>query len=98
MVLIGSRSGLAAIWMTALLSQKIETGSSICMLNSLNKFVTQTISTIKQARLLYSVSVKLLETIACFLYFHEIWESPNFNRYHVTDHLVLGHDALYASQ
>ena len=42
---------------------------------------------------LYYASAKDLETVCCFLDFHETNESPRKTQSPVTDLLVLGHDA-----
>lgn len=50
------------------------------------------------AKLLYSASAELLETVVCFLAFHETNELPTLIIYPVTDFLVRGHIAQSTSQ
>lgn len=66
--------------------------------SSLNRLATHTTSDVNVAKLLYSASVELLETVCYFLDFQEMGESPNFNIKPVTDLLVLGQAAQSASQ
>lgn len=79
--------------MAALLSQCIVVGSFFFNLSSLNKLDTQTTSAVNVARLLYSASAELLETVPYFFDFHAINDYPYFNKYPVTDLLVLGQAA-----
>ncbi|PHT49876.1 hypothetical protein CQW23_09623 [Capsicum baccatum] len=50
-------------------------------------------SAIAAARLLYSTSAELRETVCCFFDFQEIKDSPNFTAKPVTDFLVFGYAA-----
>ena len=48
------------------------------------------ISKTAKAKLLYSASAELLETVCSFFNFQETKDSPNLMTYHVIDLLVLG--------
>ena len=74
------KTGFAAICIAALLSQCMIAGSCTFILNSLNKLFTQTTSAVNVAKLLYSASAELLETVFYFLDFHAIKDFPYFKR------------------
>ncbi|PHU14574.1 hypothetical protein BC332_15779 [Capsicum chinense] len=59
---------------------------------------SKTSSIVVAAKLMYSASAELLDTVDCFLDFHEIKEFPIFTAYPVTDFLVRGHAAQSTSQ
>jgi len=46
----------------------------------------------------YSASADDLETVTCFLLFHDMRDLPRNIQYPVIEHLVKGHRAQYASQ
>lgn len=81
-----------------MLSQCIVVGPSSNIPKSENRFVIHTTSAVSAARLLYSTSTELLEMVLYFLGFQAIKEPPNFNKYPVTDLLVLGYEAQSATQ
>lgn len=58
----------------------------------------QTNSETIEARLLYSASAELLDTVVCFFALHKTNESPILIKKHVTDFLIRVHAALVASQ
>jgi len=84
--------------MAVLLSVHTSTGLCTAISKSFNSPNIQMISVTVVAMLLYSASAELLETIDCFLDFHDTTEIPNLIKYSVTDFLVRGQDAQSASQ
>ena len=64
--------------------------------NSLNRLMSQTTSATVEARLLYSASAELLETVNYFFDFHS--ESHIFTAYPLTDFIVVRHEPQSTSQ
>ena len=79
------------------MSQKSNPGYGWWTSKSFNRASNQVISQTVKAMALYSASAKDLETIDCFLDFHEINESPKNTQNPVVDLLVSTQDAQSAS-
>ena len=82
------KTGLAAIWRVASLSQNSVIGSLLWILKSRRRVVNQISSQVTLAIARYPTLAEDRETMPCFLDFHEIKESPRKTQKPLMDLLI----------
>lgn len=92
------KTGFAAIWRVALLSQNNKAGWSCEMVRSQRTETSQTSSQVVVAIVLYSASADDLDTVGCFLDFQEIKESLRKKQQPAMDLRVSGQVAQSESE